>query len=373
MKTFSVNSQICEYPVFADFAKEFEVGQGDLVFTHGFLYHDYMEPLNLGCDYLFQEDFGVGEPDDHMVDKVLDAIQGKNYRRIIGIGGGTVLDISKLLAIKDAKTTEDIFEDKIPLVRDKGLVLIPTTCGTGCEMTCVSVIGITKRQSKIGKRIEANFADYAVLIPELVSKLPFDVFAYSSIDALIHALEIYVAPTGNPFNDVFCAEAIRVILENYQAMAEKGLDERKNRMDSFLRASTYAGIALSNTVCGAVHASAMYYGARHHVAHGESNYCFLPAVFQAYARKAPDGKIKDIANIIKAAMGIETDTEGAFIAMEELLNTIKPRKKMRDYGTKEEDLPQYVDKVFETQQRLLVNNYVPLSKEELLEIYKVAY
>ncbi len=95
---------------------------------------------------------------------------------MIGIDGGAILDIAKLLCVKNATSTEDIFEDKIPLVRDKELILIPTTCGTGCEVTCVSVVDITKRKSKIGKKIEANFADTAVLIEEFLDNIPPKIF-----------------------------------------------------------------------------------------------------------------------------------------------------------------------------------------------------
>jgi 4-hydroxybutyrate dehydrogenase len=373
MKIFSLNSKICECDTFAEFAKEFEIAQGDLVFTHRFLYNDYMKGLNLGCTYLFQEDYGLGEPNDAMVNAIIKDISDKRIKRVIGIGGGTVMDISKLLCIEDAKSIEDIFEDKIPLVREKGLVLVPTTCGTGSELTCVSVVDIPKRKSKIGKRIEANFADEAVLIPELVEKLPYSIFLYSSVDALIHAMEIFLAPTGNAFNNVFCAEAIRIIVDRYKRIAKNGPEERYKYMRDFLRASTYAGIALSNTVCGAVHACAMHFGGKHHIPHGESNYRFLMGVFNKYAQKDPNGCIKDLAAIINDVLGIQTDIVGSFLALEELLCKLIPKKPLREYGMAREELGEYVDQVIETQQRLLVNSYVPLSREDFLEIYNSLY
>lgn len=373
MKTFSLKSDICECDSFAEFAKEFKVGDGDLVFTLRFLYDAYMAGLNLSCIYLFQEDYGKGEPSDTMVNSVMKETTSQKIKRIIGIGGGTVLDISKLLCIKDATCIEDIFEDRIPLVRERGLVLVPTTCGTGSEVTCVSVIDIPRRKSKIGKRIEANFADSAVLIPEFLEKLPYDSFLYSSVDALIHAMEIFVAPTGNVFNNVFCAEAIRIILAGYKKFAQNGPETRYTYMRDFLRASTYAGVALSNTVCGAVHACALHFGSMHHTPHGESNYRFLMAIFNKYVQKNPDGCIKDIAAIICNTLGIEADTVGAFQALDELLCQLIPKKPLREYGMVRDELDEYVDNVIETQQRLMVNNYVPLLREDLVDIYKKLY
>ncbi|GAA0316518.1 4-hydroxybutyrate dehydrogenase [Bacillus carboniphilus] len=372
MYRFQLTPTIYELKTVDEFVEQFNISPEDTIFTEKFLYEKYMKG-KLTCNFIFQDDYGLGEPSDIIIDKILQDIYGKEIKRIIGIGGGTILDIAKLLCIKDAQSTEEIFEDKIPLVRDKELILIPTTCGTGCELTCVSVVDITKRQTKIGKRIEENFADAAVLIEELLDSIPEKIFTYSSVDALIHAMEIFVAPTGNPYNDVFCKSAIDIILSRYKVLVEEGLDKRFDYMDEFLRASTFAGVALSNTVCGAVHAFAMHFGSVHHVAHGESNARFLAGVFNKYAEKAPTGKLQELSDVINHALGIDTDIKGSFQALEELIDKLIPKKKLREYGVKEEDIERYVDKVIESQQRLLINNFVELSREDLIDIYKTVY
>ncbi|WP_203553620.1 iron-containing alcohol dehydrogenase [Bacillus sp. B15-48] len=372
MGEFKIGPAIHEYKTFSGFIEGFNVTSEDTIFTEKFLYEKYMKD-KVDCQFIFQDDYGLGEPSDIIIDKILQDINGKGIKRIIGIGGGTILDITKLLCIKDATSTEEIFEDKIPLVRDKELILIPTTCGTGCEVTCVSVVDMTKRQTKIGKRIEANFADSAVLIEELLDSIPPKVFLYSSVDALIHALEIFVAPTGNPYNDVFCEKAIKIIISRYKDLAEKGLDARFDHIEEFLRASTFAGIALSNTVCGAVHGLAMHFGSVHHVPHGESTGRFLMGVFNKYAEIAPEGKLLEVSQIINEALGIDEDIQGSFKALEELIDTLIPKKPLREYGVKEENIEKYVDKVIESQQRLLINNFVELSKNDLISIYHSVY
>jgi 4-hydroxybutyrate dehydrogenase len=372
MYHFQLRPSIFEFKTFDEFIEHFNISSDDTIFTEKFLYEKYMKD-KLNCNFIFQDDYGLGEPSDIIIDKILKDVYGKEIKRIFGIGGGTILDIAKLLCVKDAASTEDIFEDRIPLIRDKGLVLIPTTCGTGCEMTCVSVVDITKKKTKIGKRIEANFADSAVLIEELLDSIPPKVFLYSSVDALIHAMEIFVATTGNPYNDVFCKAAIKIIISHYKDIAENGLEKRFEYIGEFLRASAFAGIALSNTACGAVHAFAMHFGSAHHVPHGESNSRFLTAVFNKYAEISPNGKLKELAKVINEVLRINTDIKGSFLALEELINKLIPKKKLREYGVKEEDIEKYVDKVIESQQRLLKNNFVYLSRDDLISIYKSIY
>jgi 4-hydroxybutyrate dehydrogenase len=364
--------KISEFETFREFAEHFTLDEGDTILTEKFLYDRYMDGV-VDCDVLFLDDFGLGEPSDTVIDAILDAIRGRKIKRIVGIGGGTILDIAKLLCVKDATTTEDIFDDVVAPIRDKGLILVPTTCGTGCEMTCVSVVDMTRRGTKMGKRIEANFADHAVLIPELLGNLPEKVFQFSSIDALIHAMEIFVAPTGNPYNDVFCSTAIRTILTRYRVLAEEGPEKRHDYVIDFLRASTFAGIALANTACGAVHALAMHFGSVHHVAHGESNSVFLVAVFRKYLEINPTGKLMELAAIINEAAGAGDAGADAFENLGKLIQRLMPRKSLAQYGVPEDQLGAYADKVMETQQRLLKNNFTRLAKEDLVAIYRAVY
>ncbi len=374
MHPFSVHSQIHEIPTFAEFQESFHLNERDLLFTNKFTYHDFLEARNLPCQVLLYESYSDGEPSDEMVTRVLQDLKRLNIGRVIGIGGGAVLDTAKLLCVEGAESYDDIYEERVPLVRDKGLILIPTTCGTGCEMTAVSVVDRPKLHAKIGKRVECNFADHAVIIPELLMKIPHRVFACSAIDALVHAMEIFVNPLSGNFNKPFCREAIRLLIKNFKKIADEGPDAKFEVMDEFCLASAYAGVALSNDICGAVHACAMHFGGEHHVPHGESNYRFLVAVFSTYAEMRPDGKeLNELAAMIRQELGVDAGLLETFMALDELLNAVLPRKKLREYGVEEARLPYYVDKVFETQQRLLIANYVKMTKEEFLEIYKKAY
>ena len=370
MFQFQIKPKIKSYGSFAEFAKAEGLGPDDLVFTQGFLHKAYMQDLNVQA--LFIEKYGLGEPSNTMIDAILVDIAKCDYKRMIAVGGGTVLDISKIINLDGVTNTFAAFDSKEEPTRSKGLIMVPTTCGTGCEQTGVSVVDFPSRGAKMGKRFENGFADTAVLIGEMLRGLPYDIFIYSSVDALVHAMEIYVAPTSSEYTDMFCVEAIRRILSGYSELIKHGPDKRFDSLDNFMAASNMAGIALGNVLCGAVHAMAMHFGSAHHVAHGESNSRFLMGVFKAYARINPEGKLRDISRIIADCLGVSDDTATAFAALDEMLAKLLPKKKLTDYGMKREDASAYADKVIATQQRLLVNNFVPLSREDLVAIYEMA-
>ena len=367
---FLIGPKLQQFDSFAEFAKNAALGADDVLFTHRFLYDAFMK--DLPCQTLFYEDYCTGEPSNVMIDAMLKVVGAMSYSRMVAIGGGTVLDSSKLLTIDGATSTQALFDSTDQPTRSKGLVMVPTTCGTGCEVTAVAVIDFPSRGAKIGKRFECSFADTAVLIGEMVRGLPYDSFIYCSMDAMIHALEIYVAPTASDYSDMYCEEAIRRILNGYVAILGHGPEKRYEMLDSFLVASNMAGIALANVLCGGVHAMAMHFGSAHHVPHGESNSRFLMGVFSAYAAKNPEGKIKGVARLIAECLGVSDDTKVAFAELDAMLKKLVPQKKLTEYGMKREDAAAYADKVIETQQRLLVNNYAPLSREDLIAIYETA-
>ena len=370
MFQFRIRPAIKSFGSFAEFAASEKLGADDLVFTQGFLHKAFMREL--GVQTMFIEEYGSGEPSNTMIDAILGDVRKRKYRRMIAVGGGTVLDVSKVLSLDGIADTASAFDSGVEPTRSRDLIMVPTTCGTGCEVTGVAVVDFPSRGAKIGKRFEAGFADTAVLIGEMTRDLPYEFFIYSSVDALIHALEIYVAPTASAYSDMFCAEAIRRILRGYSLMAKHGREARLEMLDSFMLASNQAGIALANVLCGAVHAMAMHFGSAHHVPHGESNSRFLMGVFKAYARIKPDGKLRGVVKLIAECLGVREDAAEAFAALDNLLARLLPKKKLSEYGMRREDAPAYADKVIETQQRLLVNNYVPLSREELVAIYEAA-
>lgn len=368
MRQLLVKPQIHKFHSCKEFIDFFGIGPKDLIITNEFIYDPHFGGKVPGATVLFQEKYGIGEPSDEMTDNILKDAAGFVFDRVIAVGGGTVIDIAKLLVVKDVKSTLEVFEKRMPIIKAKELIIVPTTCGTGSEATNISIMEIKSKHTKMGLAADELYADHAVLIPELVIGLPYKFFITSSMDALIHAMESIVSPKSNPYTELFSSKAIELIIKGYQKIVEHGIDYRSEIMEDFLIASNYAGIAFSNTGVGAVHALSYPLGGTYHVPHGEANYQFFIEVFKTYNRLNPTGRIMDVNFIIASILN--TDIGRVYDELSSLLSTLLIRKQLREYGMKEFEIQSFTDNVLATQQRLLVNNYVHLSREDIQGIYK---
>ncbi|AGK98775.1 4-hydroxybutyrate dehydrogenase [Clostridium pasteurianum] len=372
MLLFNCKPKIHNFEAFREFAEEFNIGEGDLVFTLGSLYEPIFKPLNLKCNYILHK-HGLGEPTDEMVKTIFEEAEKFNYKRVIAVGGGTIIDIAKLMTHSDISkdiNLYDLFTKKIPFNKNKELVIVPTTCGTGSEVTNISIVGFVEKNTKFGLAIEELYPDDAVLITELLKTLPFNPFITSSIDALIHSIESYLAPRSNPYTELYSLEAIKIILEGYLKILEKGKDYRNEIMNNFAIASNYAGIAFSNTGVGAVHAISYPLSGKYHVAHGEANYQFLTEVLRTYYKINSKGKIKELNAYISKILNIKEDAEVIYDKIDEILGGFLHKKKLSKYGMQQNEIDDFSKLVIETQQRLLNNNYVPFDKEIVSSVYK---
>jgi 4-hydroxybutyrate dehydrogenase len=378
MQLLKLKTNVSKCDSFAGFADEFSLSGKDLVITHQFLYDPFMKALQLPCHFIMQEQYGSGEPSDEMMNSILSDVRKIDYDRVIAVGGGTVIDIAKLFVLKNIENVTDAFERKIPIQKGKALVIIPTTCGTGSEVTNISIAEIKSKHTKMGLADDALLADNAVLIPELLKGLPFKFYLYSAIDALIHAAESFVSPKANPYTRLFSREAIRIILDVFSKIVENGEEYRFERLEDMLIASNYAGIAFGNAGVGAVHALSYPLGGNCHVPHGEANYQFFTEVFKLYCRKMPAGCIRELNLLLSEGLHapeniLYKNEAMAYDVLDTLLGSLIPKKHLRDYGMSENDIDGFTANVLETQQRLLANNYAPLTREEIRNVYASLY
>ncbi len=370
MKTFKLVPQVVEYSNTKDFCKEFEIGKDDLVFLSKSSEKYFLGNLN-GAHVIYRGDYGSGEPTDVMVEKIYEDIKDIPYKRVIAIGGGTILDVAKLLALKTFHPVLDLYDKKIPAVRDKGLVIVPTTCGTGSEVTNISILELTVRHTKLGLAVDPLYPDFAVLIPELLTDLPYKFFATSSIDALVHAMESYLSPKATTLSRKFSFMAIELILGGYMKMQEKGQNEYKNLLSDFLLGSNYAGIAFGNAGTGYVHAMSYSFGATYHVPHGEANYVLFMAVFKTYQKLNSTGFISSLNKKLAQIMNCSEDA--VYEELDKVLNSVLPLKRMSEYGVKESELPVFTKNTVEAQTRLTQNGYIQFNPDQVLEIYKSVF
>lgn len=351
-----------------EFAEQFRISADDIILTNKYIYEPFFGSMNLPASVVYQEAFGAGEPSDVMVNAILESIEGKSCRRVIAVGGGTIIDIAKVLAVApEGARVDDLYRDMASLSARRELIILPTTCGTGSEVTNISILNRTTLGTKMGLVSPAMFASKAVLVPELLSSLPYGVFATSSIDALVHAVESALSPRATPYTHIFSVKAMEMILRGYQVIRRDGPQARESLMKDFLIASNFAGLAFGTAGCAAVHALSYPLGGTYHVPHGESNYSVFVAVLKAYRAVRNDGRLAELEAFLASLLDCGKDE--AFDRLGDLLSAILPLKRLREYGMTEKDVPAFAASVLATQQRLLRNNYVPLSEEQIAAVY----
>lgn len=367
MREIILNTEIHKFDSCAEFAREFALGGDDLLFTIRPLYERCFAPLSLGVKTLFFEDFGNGEPTDVMTDEIIREASRAGFKRLVAAGGGSVIDIAKAVAVSRGRTTDELYAAAPDLARESGLVIVPSTCGTGSEVTNISIINRTRLGTKMGLVSPALFADSAALVPELLEELPFGAFAASAIDALVHAVESALSPRATATSKLLSYRAAEMIISRFAEIKRLGRESRTPLLADFLLASNYAGIAFGTAGCAAVHALSYPLGGAYHVPHGESNYAVFTGVMKNYLEIKSDGEIEKMMNFIAGLLRVEKAR--AWEALEELLDAMLPKKPLRAYGVAPEELPRFARSVMETQKRLMNNNFVPLDERRVLKIY----
>ena len=377
MREILVKPDIYKFRTFAELSENFAIGERDLVLTTRLLKEKYIEPAMPGLSCLVQEDFGTGEPTEEMIEKMLPAADFDSYDRVIAIGGGTMMDIGKIFAVRRTGSVNDLFFGRAPLYRDKKLICVPTTCGTGSEVTMTSVAIVREPgggTTKLGLLDEKLIADTAVLIPQFIEEIPHKPMAESLIDALIHATESYLSPDrATMTTDTLAEKAIKLILEAMAAYG-KGIDIRKEYADEMLTAACYAGLAFLSAGCGLVHGMSYPLSGKYFVTHGAANYVFFDAVLKYYdihdgqVTGAAQTKMSRFRAMVADALGC--DQADAIEALAKAEDALIPVKTMSEYGAEEPDIDRFTKSVFANQMRLVNNAYAPVGPEEVRELYR---
>lgn len=367
MKQLGLSSALHKFDSCREFAEAFHLNENDLIITCKYIFEPYFGEMKVPAQVIYQEEFGQGEPNDVMINSMIDAVKG-DYNRVIGIGGGTVLDISKLFALKNMTPLVDLFQGKIKSEKKCELVLIPTTCGTGSEVTNVAIVGFLSLDTKLRLATDEMYADSAVLIPQLLENLPRHFFATSSIDALIHAIESSLSPLATPYSQLFGHKAIEIIVSGYRRIEREGYQVLGGLLEDFMVASNYAGIAFGQAGCGAVHAMSYPLSGKYHVAHGEANYALLTSVLKKYAQKECSEKYDITMGVLGSAL--QCGKKEVAGALDALLSAVLEKKPMSAYGTTEDDVEAFADSVLKYQQVIMSHNPTELSKEDVMDIYR---
>jgi alcohol dehydrogenase class IV len=316
----------------------------------------------------------IADPPESVVLEAVDSGNKLAADAVIGLGGGSSLDVAKLAALllKSGERLVDIYG--VGQVRGKRLPLLlsPTTAGTGSEVTPISIV-TTGAHEKKGVVSPVLLPDIALLDPELTYGLPAPVTAATGVDAMVHAIESFTSTSANrnPISAALATEALRLLAANIAAAVHRGDHEARGRM---LLGSMLAGQAFANSPVAAVHALAYPIGGHYGIPHGLSNALVLPAVLEfnlpeaesAYAELAPHA-FPDLAQEPPASRA------AAFIRRLTALSSelgLPPR--LRDVGIPAGAVPMLAREAMK-QTRLLVNNPRPLEEADAAAIYEASW
>ena len=320
--------------------------------------------------------FSEVEPDPkvEVVATSLEAAKAFQPNLIVGVGGGSSLDISKVTSVMLTNGGQIDSYFGMELVPSPGvpLILIPTTAGTGSEVTSIAVLSDTKNNVKKGIVSEHMYARVVMLDPELTLGLPARITAMTGMDALVHAMESYTGRRATVFTDTLNLQAIRMIASNLRKAYANG--SNRYARENMLYASCLAGMAFSNTQNGLDHALALAIGGRYHLPHGLLTAFICPWVMDYNLMAVPE-------KFVHIAEAFGEDTTGvseveaarlAVMAVQDLLDDVGISYKLSTYGVPQEEFPA-IAKATVAAVRLISNNPRDVTEENVIRLLEANY
>ncbi|MGG0453877.1 iron-containing alcohol dehydrogenase [Priestia megaterium] len=330
-----------------------------------------LEEAGLATDII---DDVVPEPPFENLEQMITQIEGKGYDLLVGVGGGSALDIAKVLSIM--LTNHEDVRDVVGIekVKNPGVptILVPTTSGTGSEVTYNAIF--TDIRDKVKKGIVSPYLlpKVAIVDPELTLTVPPSVTAATGMDALVHAVESYTAIRAGELTDGIALQAIKLISRSLRKAVYNGKD-LKAREDMAM-GSLLAGISLGNAGVGAVHALAYPLGGKFKVPHGVANSLLLPFVMKYNA-------VADLEKFAEVAKAMGENVEGlslreaadrAVQALAQLSKDVGIPSSLKEVGVTASDISALAEEASKID-RLLNNNPRWLTVKEIKKIYEEAY
>jgi len=315
------------------------------------------------------------EPPLAIGEKLVDFTRKHHFDLVIGLGGGSALDLAKLaavLAVHDGKVADYLNLTGTKTLEQKGLpkILIPTTSGTGSEVTNISVLSLETTKDVLTH--DYLLADIAIVDPELTISLPPKVTAATGVDALTHAIEAYVSVNANEVTDALALQAIRLISGSIRTAVQEG--QNKQARSDMSYGSYLAGLAFFNAGVAGVHALAYPLGGQFHIAHGDSNAVLLPYVM-GYIRQSCEKRMKDILDAMGISSTYLSQEEASYKcvdALQQLVQDVNIPSTLNGFNIPEEALEQLTDDATK-QTRILARSPMLLEREDIYTIYRAAF
>ncbi|WP_175816877.1 iron-containing alcohol dehydrogenase [Burkholderia diffusa] len=290
---------------------------------------------------------------------------------ILSIGGGSVLDAAKLFAVR--LTNDEPLRNwlGIDLVKHPGvpMILVPTTAGTGSEVTPNAIVTLPDESLKVGIVSRHLLPKIVILDAELTLGLPKPITAATGMDAFVHALESYISTKANPISDMYAMESMRLIGANIVEAYENG--QSLKAREAMMLGSMYGGLALTAAGTAAVHALAYPLGGMFNVTHGVANAMLLPHVM-AFNLDAIEGRLSNVARALDLAPTTDSDPVAARKLIDKMVEwtaAVDIPQDLRKFGVSEEHLDALAVAASKVK-RLLGNNPKALTLDDMKSIYR---
>lgn len=316
----------------------------------------------------------LADPPEERVLLAVDAASQSKADGVAGFGGGSSMDTAKLVALL-ARTPQALPEiygigkahgPRLPLIQ------VPTTAGTGSEVTPISIV-TTPSHEKKGVVSPLLYPDVALLDSLLTLGLPPAVTAMTGVDAMVHGIEAFTSRhKKNPLSDALAIKALQLLYANLPAAVSDGKDPAVR--EAMLQGSLFAGMAFANAPVAAVHALAYPLGGHYHLPHGLTNSLVLGPVLEFNLPQA-QALYAELGRAILPEQRSASDDEAAraFISsIRTLVASMPYAQRLRDVAVKEDDLPTLALDVMAIQ-RLLINNPREVNYDDALALYRAAY
>ena len=314
------------------------------------------------------------EPEVDVIERELCLLREKQIDGIIALGGGSAIDSAKVLASTYDYTGPlvDLFGENTLTQRNLPLIVVPTTAGTGSEVTNIAILSDPKAQMKKGIVSHCLLPDVAIVAPEMTKTCPASITAASGIDAFVHALEAYISVNASPITDALAEKALKLIFNSLLHAYNNG--ENLSAREDMATGSLMAGLAFGNAGVGAVHALAYPLGGRFHLSHGMSNAVMLPHVLKVNAPFCQD-KLYCVAKLLKVCERHHSKEEAVKLllgAIEKLCRDVDIPASLTHFNISPTCVGELAEEASKVT-RLLRNNPKQLSVEEIEEIYRLAF
>jgi alcohol dehydrogenase len=333
----------------------------------------FLEELEQGKSELFVDLSLRNEPTVSDFNRLLDLARDFKPDLVLGIGGGSVLDVAKLVAaqLDNNQSLSDIVGVNLLTGRRILLACVPTTSGTGSEVSPNAILLDEKENMKKGIVSPHLVPDLCYVDPELTMTVPPSVTAATGVDAFTHCLEAYVNKNSHPVIDNYALEGMRLIAGSLKAAVEDGGNlEARNDLST---GSLYGGMCLGPVNTTAIHALSYPMGSNFRIPHGLSNAMLLPAVMEFNLPVAVDryAKVAELLGV-RENSGLEARARGGIDAVRSLMASCGIPSSISELGIPRDAIPEMAASAMKVQ-RLLINNPREVRIEDAFRIYSNAF